>query len=407
MSSVVNWLKRNQRKLVVGSAVVGGLYVVGRIAERQIVKNHELETQKLFEKARKQNHFSATESTCTHTLAALFPTLRRVVEQQLDADSITTILREKPSPQDKIEFWNELKVIAISRCVVLVVGGVYLSVMLRAQLNILAGYLYGQELAGGPNIVNNNNLDIQKGKFSSELQEKFLNICTYFVSEGVSKLCESVSETVKRCTAKITLNEKLSLVDLEAVLNDVFENCKTLESDRNIFNNPGIFFLPTSENFLSDIHPSDQGVLKQMFAETMDVLDSEDSISMAHLVCKQGLGYTVDKIAEYYAAVGLSGSTEKPSPTNPLTKNALHDSGFVSPANVSLPLAKLIPILSAQVRAPPDEDDAWLTHLQENPPIKLLGANVYEAFSEPRPAPDKPQTSGWGEYLYNTALNWF
>merc|ERR1711874_92553 len=217
------------------------------------------------------------------------------------------------------------------------------------------------------------NLDIQKGKFSSELQEKFLNICNYFVSEGVAKLCESVSETVKRCTAKITLNQKLSLVDLEAVINDVFENCKTLESDRNIFNNPGIFFLPTSENFLSDIHPSDQGVLKQMFAETMDVLDSEDSISMAHLVCKQGLGYTVDKIAEYYAAIGISGSMEKPSPTNPLTKNALHDSGFVSPANVSLPLAKLIPILSAQVRAPPDEDDAWLSHLQENPAIKLLG----------------------------------
>ena len=111
---------------MVGSAVVGGLYVVGKVAERQLLKNQELETQKLFEKARKQNHFSATESTCTHTLAALFPTLRKIVEEKLDADRITAILREKPSAQDKIEFWNELKVIAVSRCVVLVVGGVYL-----------------------------------------------------------------------------------------------------------------------------------------------------------------------------------------------------------------------------------------------------------------------------------------
>ena len=53
--------------------------------------------------------------------------------------------------------------------------------MIRAQLNILAGYLYEQEVAGSPNLVNNN---IQKGKFSSVLQEKFLNICTYFVSDG-------------------------------------------------------------------------------------------------------------------------------------------------------------------------------------------------------------------------------
>jgi len=405
MSSVVNWVKKNQRKLVVGSAVVGGLYVVGKIAERQLIKNQELETQKLLEKARKQNHFSATESTCAHTLAALFPTLRHNVEDNLDAERITKILRGKPSPEDKIEFWNELKVIAVSRCVVLVVGGVYLSVMIRAQLNILAGYLYEQEIAGAPNNLVNNN--IQKGKFSSVLQEKFLNICTYFVSEGITKLCSCVSEIVKRCTAKIGLNQKLSLVDLEAVFNDVFENFKTVDSNRNIFNNPGIFFLPGTEGYLSDIHPSDQVVLKKMLAETLDVVDSEDSISMVHLVCKQGLSHTVDKIADYYAAIGLAGSLDTPSSSNlqTKTKNALHDSGFVSPANVSLPLAKLIPILSAQIRVPSEEEDTWLLHLQDNPAIKLLGANVYEAFCES--ASDKPASVGWGEYFYNAYSSWF
>jgi len=387
---------------VVGSAVVGGLYVVGKIAERQLVKNQELETQKLLEKARKQNHFSATESTCSHTLAALFPTLRSNVEDNLDAERITKILRGKPSPEDKIEFWNELKVIAVSRCVVLVVGGVYLSVMIRAQLNILAGYLYEQEVAGSPNLVNNN---IQKGKFSSVLQEKFLNICTYFVSDGISKLCSCVSEIVKRCTSKISLNQKLSLVDLEAVFNDVFENCKTVDSDRNIFNNPGIFFLPDSESFLSDIHPSDQVVLKKMLAETLDVVDSEDSISMVHLVCKQGLSHTVDKIADYYAAIGLSGSLEDTPSSTQQTKNALHDSGFVSPANVSLPLAKLIPILSAQILVPSEEEDSWLVHLQDNPAIKLLGANVYEAFCESASA--KPECVGWGASFYDACSSWF
>eukprot|EP00091_Calanus_sinicus_P003686 TRINITY_DN13849_c0_g1_i1.p1 TRINITY_DN13849_c0_g1~~TRINITY_DN13849_c0_g1_i1.p1 ORF type:complete len:153 (+),score=34.91 TRINITY_DN13849_c0_g1_i1:504-962(+) len=143
--------------------------------------------------------------------------------------------------------------------------------MLRTQLNILAGYLYEQEIAGGPNLLNNNHVDVQNGKISNELQEKFLSISTYFVSEGVEKLCVSVSEIVKRCTFKISLSQKFSLVDLEAVLNGIFENCKTLETDRNIFNNPGIFFLPKSENFLSDINPTDQGLLKQMFAETLDV----------------------------------------------------------------------------------------------------------------------------------------
>merc|ERR1711936_1360128 len=94
-----------------------------------------------------------------------------------------------------------------------------------------------------------------------------------------------------------------------------------------------------------------------------------------------GLSHTVDKIADYYAAIGLTGSLDTPPSSNlqTKTKNALHDSGFVSPANVSLPLAKLIPILSAQIRVPSEEEDTWLLHLQDNPAIKLLGANVYEA----------------------------
>ena len=60
--------------------------------------------------------------------------------------------------------------------------------MLRTQLNILAGYLYQQEIAGGPNLLNNNHVDVQKGKISNDLQEKFLNICTFFVSEGILTL---------------------------------------------------------------------------------------------------------------------------------------------------------------------------------------------------------------------------
>merc|ERR1712127_1072754 len=101
---------------------------------------------------------------------------------------------------------------------------------------------------------------------------------------------------------------------------------------------PGIFFLPDSESFMTDLHPSDQGLLKQMLVETFDVVDSEDSISMAQVVCKQGLGYTVDKIAEYYSAIGLSGRITTPPPSNPENKSSLPDSGFVSPANISLPL---------------------------------------------------------------------
>ena len=60
------------------------------------------------------------------TLVALFPALRQMIADKLQTDRITDILRQKVSSEDKIQFWNELKVISVSRCVVLVLSGVYL-----------------------------------------------------------------------------------------------------------------------------------------------------------------------------------------------------------------------------------------------------------------------------------------
>ena len=61
---------------------------------------------------------------------------------------------------------------------VLVIGGVYLCVMLRIQLNILAGFLFHHQDNRQPN----NN--IKYGMISQQIQEKFLSINNHFVQQG-------------------------------------------------------------------------------------------------------------------------------------------------------------------------------------------------------------------------------
>ena len=63
---------------------------------------------------------------------------------------------------------------------VLVIGGVYLCVMLRVQLNILAGFLYHHQDAAS--LQPNNN--IKYGKISQQMQEKFMSINSHFVQQG-------------------------------------------------------------------------------------------------------------------------------------------------------------------------------------------------------------------------------
>ena len=59
-------------------------------------------------------------------------------------------------------------------------GGVYLCVMLRVQLNILAGYLHHQETAASAQHNNN----IKSDSISHQMQELFLSVCNNFVTQG-------------------------------------------------------------------------------------------------------------------------------------------------------------------------------------------------------------------------------
>jgi len=393
MSSVVNWVKRHRRKFLLGGALVGGIYVVGKVAEWHLARTQELEAKKVVEKVRKQSHFAAAENTCIHTLEALFPTLKRAVETQLDSERVTAVLKNKPPPVEKLQLWEELKVISFSRCFFLVVGGVFLSVMIRVQLNILAGYLYVQEIDGQPQSLNNNRE--HKPNISVTVQEKFLNICTYFVSEGVEKLCVVVSECIERVTKHLSLKQNMRLEDIDSTFNQIYEEFVDLSGDNNIFTSPGTYFLPEDDdNFFTDVTASDQDLLKQMLADTLDVVENEDTQSLTKQVCKQGLSHLLDCLAEHYASVDCNNPECSDEMTGPpvMNKTMLHETG--------LPLAKLIPVLRGLASNP----DLWLLHLQDNPGTKLLGANVYEAFCQQKQQQD---VEGWGDFLRRSASSWF
>lgn len=280
MASLVSWVRRNRRKLAVSGAVIGGLYVVGKIAETQYSKYREEENRKLIQKVRKENHFAATDTTCIETLAALFPLLRKELTESLDTESLTSELRSNKdlSKEDKLRLWNELKSVSVTRCVVLVVGGVYLAVMVRIQLNILAGYLFNNEP-----MANNN---IKMGSVSREVQEKFLSICNNFVSLGLKSLCFNVHEMVKGCVEKLELQQKLSLAEIEAVFQEVLRSLKSASEDANLFTNCGVYFLPASNDFIEDLVDADKEELKKMFAETLDVIECEDSVELVNKLCR-------------------------------------------------------------------------------------------------------------------------
>jgi len=367
----MDWLRRNRRKLAIGGGVIGGLYIVGRLAERQLVKAREAETALLVERTRKANQFSATESTCRHTLASLMPTLVKQVKEHLNTEGVTELLRSKPGPEEKLKLWERLKVLAITQCLSVIVGSAFLAVMLRTQLNLLAGALYQQEMSTST-----------PARMSPALQQAFLNCSHYFVTEGVAQLCESLRSCITS-NLSLPLNARLTISELEAHLMQLFDLVRGDQS--GIFSDPAPCFI--SREDLTNLTPEEREKLMHLLADSLDVLESEDTAELLAVVCRQGLAHILDRVVDHYSISPLpnmnkaSHSTESDS-----------DSGFVSPASVALPLARLLPILSAVL----DEEggEPWLNHLQESPSLQRQAANVYETFSFP--SSSSVEDGGWG-----------
>jgi len=327
----------------------------------------------LLERTRKANHFSSTESTCRHTLASLLPSLREQVHLHLDPGPVMAELREGPGPEEKIRLWQRLKVVTISRCLAVVVGGAHLATMLRTQLNLLAGVLYEQEVRRGAG-----------GRMAPALQEAFLASCHHLVTSGCRRLCREVEEVV--AASSLPLTSRLSLQEVESTLTSLLASLRSREG--GIFLSPAPYFVPPTPPHLQ---LEEQARLQELLADSLEVLASPDTRDVIVQACHQGVAHLADLASEHFSPPPLAQGDLEDS-----------DSGFVSPASVSLPLPKLLPILAAMERVEEGDTDPWLALLQDSAALQTLGANVYEAFCE------SPQASpGLLSSIYQSATSMY
>ena len=105
------------------------------------------------------------------------------------------------------------------------------------------------------------------------------------VYPGIEKLCDQVCSLVSSSLKNLTLQQRLSLSELESVFLDIFQHLNSGETD-SILTNPGLYFFPSTDQFLTSLAESDQKEVKKMFAETLDVLESDDTRELVNQLCR-------------------------------------------------------------------------------------------------------------------------
>lgn len=375
-SRLRNFVSRNKKKFIVTGVVIAGAGFALRYAQKRLIDYQERQVKEFLEKTRRLQHFESTEKTCDQAIFGLMPGLCETIMKMLDTDSLLAELRT--STDRKLELWEELKFLAFARSTALVYATTILVASLRVQLNIIGGYMYKDTVQN-------------ETKVTKEIQTVYnLLLIQHLMNSGLQQLVKVIRDNVEKIMKSHSLKEKMSLSDVE----QLFWSIQTA-IDKDVNKNIVQFVLP------AEVHRNQQDeLLNKMLSDTLDVLETGDFIELCESCFNNGFNVVVDKIADFYVQPengknklnGTAHIEPQPSTSKATAENLfLNNNGHVNINNVSLPLAKLIPIVNALTtqtvtgnptdnKSPKNLAASLLTLQVVNANIKTMGANVYEVY---------------------------
>ncbi|XP_059139894.1 peroxisomal biogenesis factor 3-like [Physella acuta] len=354
-------VKRHRRKFIFLGSVVGGNWLLYKYIWNKIKEIRDEEDKQYLIFVRRQHHFDSNQRTCNMTVLGLVPNLRDTLIKSLDTDKIKELLKTNPS--NKLELWEEMKIMSVTRTLAAVYGTAMLSVMLRVQLNIVAGYLYLDtvQLSTG--------LKTETGTSSTlptKVQERYLSLVKQFIDQGFIDFIHYLRLAVAKEVGCLPLKELLTIDNLTSIFDNIRERVECGVDKPTLSLYP---YLLNSEQVpdisaTSVMKPEDE-LLERLINETRDVLESSDFHTVLKESIDRGYQCVLDGIAEHFK-----------QHMQELGQNAgIHD--------VSIAVARLLPVINSQVfRLCGDAPNHFIQELLLMEELKQLAANVYEAFSQ-------------------------
>lgn len=356
-SSTWNFIKRHKRKFIFTGALVGGVYFLSKYAQKKIREIQEREANEYISQARRQFHFESNQRTCNMTVLSMLPSLKEAIMTQLNSESLTALLKTKPA--NKLEIWEDLKIISFTRTIVAVYSTCMLVVLLRVQLNIIGGYLY---------LDNSTGKNTMAPMAPPDVQQQYLSSIQHLLGDGLIELMMVAKRAVQNSLGDVSLKQSLSLLEVEQQLSWMRAEVEA-GSERPL----SWYMLADDQNALADQAcglTEDDVMTIRLLNETRDMLDSPDFTKVLNTCLNRGFSRLLDNLAEFFR----SPAADSAPSTAPDSLSA-----------VSLPLAKIIPIINGQINTICSETPShFVQDLLLNDQVKEFAANVYETFSMPQ-----------------------
>lgn len=339
-------------------------------AQRKLREWQENEAKKFFEMTRKKQHFESTERTCNQTILSLSKIVSESIFNLLDTTEIVQKLQEYPD--NKLALWEQMKIIIFTRICALVYALCILQVTLRVQLNVIGGHLY------------RDSVHERESQIDSDLQTKYLSLCHHFVGKGVEDLVKQIEKAVKRVMDPVSLKKKITLQEVE----QMFWSIQTVLCNDTTEGDP----VRKMVHFLVGHTDLNDPKLDTILKETMDILESDEVQSIAMYSVSRSFSFIIDEVANLLVTKSVPATKNHLEVedghvvTNGARRLVALSDAFVDVNKAEMHLVTLLPLILKLITKNTCKDntnipDLLTQQLTLNEKLKLLGANIYEAFS--------------------------
>lgn len=160
MSDICARVRKNKRKFLYITGIIGGSYAVYKITSfvQNLAHKYQINKNLTF-KIQKAQYFQATLVNSIDTIKSIFKNLEHEIELSVDTENVVTTLGitlnnstesvdsvkqqyATLSADEKLELWQKFKVICFTKLTLLIYCWSFISIAIHIQMSILAGNLF-------------------------------------------------------------------------------------------------------------------------------------------------------------------------------------------------------------------------------------------------------------------------
>lgn len=375
------FLNRHRNKILLAGGAAGAVMVINKILANY-EKQWESSSSRTFvhEARKKEIHFENIINECNQQCQRCSTEMINKLQDLLDDQSLIDDLaskRQDKNIQSKVEIWKSLKVKILTKLLGEIYCTCFIACYMRVQMSIIGGHIFAKSASA--NTAGSSSASVADLTHMKIYSKYTALIGSFF--DKIDCLVQPIEDAVEETLRGYSMDYKISVHDFEVILDKIKRSMSFYLSGPD--SKTKVFFLEADKLSTVDLastcpdsgnlNEQDEKVLRDLLAETQDILESEDFKNVLESSIEVGYKILLDNLLGAFikmeSKLNASGET----------------SNFSNPNAIKVPLVKILPQIRSNYRnREPADQKALINHLLCLDVLNCFAANVYEAFCEPK-----------------------